>query len=102
MAREKWRRDQDRAIGGDRTPRKDAEVKLVCDRGKDRLLLCLLVWVVWFEEGIANGVSAGLRKETAEFTLGLTLEEVMGDAGQAAGTVTVSAVCSCGVSVGHC
>jgi hypothetical protein len=93
---------EDGGIGWDGTPTEDGESKLVCNSGEDRFLLCLLVWVVWFEEDISDGVLAGLWEERAKFALCFALEEGVGNAGHDTSTVTIPAVCACSASVGHC
>ena len=75
---------------------------MVCDGGEDGFLLCLLVWVVWFEEDISDSVLAGFWEKRAKFALCFALEEGMGDAGHDTSAITVPAVCTCSASVDHC
>lgn len=95
-------RTEDRAIGGDFTPAKDAEAEIACDIRKDCLVLFLLVGVCGVHEEIADGILTNSRKSSREKTLGFCPEKFIGDARHYAGSIAVTGIRAGCSSVSHC
>ena len=93
---------EDSAVGRDFPPAQNAKSEVAGDLGEDSLLLLKCDGVVCLEEDVSDGVLANLGEFAANFALGLALEEEVGNTSHDTRAITVTAVCTCGTTMGHC
>lgn len=95
------RRTQNGPIRRHFSPAQHAQAQITCDLGEDCLLLLQADRIVRSEEDIPHSVLASIRQLRADVSLGLSLEEEVGNACHNTRTIAVTTVCTSSSTVGH-